>query len=118
MRGEVIIMGNSRFLSARVLSIVGLLCFLPFFIPLSQHTAIPHGTEDRFTFGLPQSPWLVHSSTQTKEETEDGMSSSFSMHFSSSFKVEFIAWSWLFPITGMALIAVASRLNVKKAATA
>jgi hypothetical protein len=111
------IMGNSQIVSSRVLSIVGLLCFLPFFIPWSQHTAIPHGTEDRLTVGLPQSPWLVDSSTQTKEETKDGMSSSFSMNFSSSFKVEFIAWSWLFPITGMALIAISSRLKVKKAPT-
>ena len=99
----------------RILLFIGLLCFIPFFFPTIEHNVIPNGTEDMFTLGLPQSPWLVASETETKMETKDGMSMSSSMNFSNTHKVEFLSWSWLFPIGSWALFALRRRLLARKA---
>jgi len=102
------------FTKARVLLCIGLLCFMPFFVPTFHRNTIPNGTEERFTLGLPQSPWFVHTSTETNVEVKaEGVSSS-SMNSGFSAKVELIAWSWLFAIAGTALIAASRRLKTRE----
>ena len=92
--------------TARVLLCVGLLCFVPLFYPSHRHTPIENGTEERFTLGLPQSPWFVHSSTETKIEVKQNGVSSSSTNSAFSTNVEFISWSSLFAIVGTSLIVV------------
>jgi len=84
----------------RLVLCLGLLCFIPFFLPAREQNAIPNGAEDRFTLGLPESPWLIVYSTKTEAKANDGMSYSFS----NGTKIEFLAWSWLFAIAGFLLI--------------
>ena len=99
---------------ARVLCVIGLLCFVPFFFPWFQHEEIPNGTEDLFTLGLPASPWLVYYRMQTKEEVtsieKDGkrlIQSSKGASFSTKFGIEILAWSWVFAILGWIMFKVA-----------
>lgn len=102
---------------ARILFWIGLLCFVPFLFPMIAHNSIPNGTEDRFTLGLPQSPWLVYTSSKTTVETKmqgkEGWSSSSSINLSTRFGVEWLAWSWLFAIAGVVLIALGGRLKTR-----
>lgn len=95
---------------ARVLMFAGLLCFVPFMFPSYQTDTTDNGTEERFTFGLPQSPWFVHTTTDTKIEVNNKGVTSFSTNSAWSNKVEFISWSSLFLIAGIALLMVSRRL--------
>ena len=95
----------------RVLFWIGLLCFVPFFFLTIQHNSIPNGTEDKFTLGLPQSPWLIISSTETKAESKDGVS--YTSGFKRNQSIEFLSWSWLFAIGGWAIFALRRRVNAK-----
>jgi hypothetical protein len=108
---------HTMLILARVLFWMGLLCFVPFLFPMIENKSIPNGTEDRFTLGLPQSPWLLYSSSKTTVETKmegkERQSSSSSMSLSTRFGVEFLAWSWLFAIAGMVLIALGGRLKTR-----
>ena len=94
---------------------VGLLCFVPFFIPTFQHKIIPNGTEDRFLLGLPASPWFEFTKTETKVETKTenpkpgGALFLGSLNLHQSIGVQWIAWSWLFPIIGTVAISVSRR---------
>jgi len=104
------------FTTSRVLLVTGLVCFVPFFFPTTQHNQIPNGTEDLFTLGLPASPWFLTSQTETREESREGRS--FSSNFSSSHssKIELVAWSWLFPVGAMALIIMSWCFKSREAA--
>jgi hypothetical protein len=91
----------------------GLLCFVPFFYPTFRHENIPNGFKDSFFLGLPSSPWLTDINTETKFETQPtnakaGPSIS-SMNLHQEFAIQWIAWSWLFPICGAVAIAVSRR---------
>ena len=103
--------------ASRVLYCLGLICFVPFFYPTIRHENLPNGTEERFTLGLPQSPWFVYShveiKTETKTDGKQGGSSSQSsaMKFSTRWGVEFINWSWVFLGGGLALMAVSRRFK-------
>ena len=103
------------FSNPRALFWIGVFCFLPFFRPGYDRNAIRHGIEDRFTLGVPASPWLVASWTETNEESGDGASFSYARHASHGFNVEPLAWSWLLPIVGTALIVASRRLKARQA---
>lgn len=99
---------------ARVPFWIGLACFVPFFIPSFERTAIPNGHVDRFMLGLPQSPWLVHNQRETNVEVKTNGVMSFSTTSRFNVNVEFISWSSLFPIVGTALVVLSRRLKAKK----
>jgi hypothetical protein len=94
---------------------LGLACFVPFFVPTFHHNIIPNGTEDKFLLGLPTSPWLESTKTETKVETKienpkpGGALYSSSMNLHQTIGVQWIAWSWLFPIIGAAAIIISRR---------
>ena len=102
------------FTNPRALFWIGLLCFLPFLRPGLQRDAIPHGVEDRFTLGLPASPWLIASWTDTNEAINEGGSFSYSQHIAHSCHVEFLAWSWLLAGLGAEFLVTSRRLKAKQ----
>ncbi len=95
----------------------GLLCFVPFLIPSYQSYSIDNGTEERFTIGLPQSPWFIHTTTDTKVEIKSRGMSSVSMNSAWTTNVEFVSWSAFFLVAAIVLLMV-SRILHKKSRTA
>jgi len=99
----------------RALYWIGVLCFFPFFRPGYDRLAIPGGVEDRFTLGVPASPWLVASWTETTQERGDGSSFSLTRHAGHSFRVEPLAWSWLLVVVGVGFIVASRRAKARQA---
>lgn len=112
---------NPMLTKARVLYWIGLLCFVPFVFPTIRHGEIPNGTKDEFTLGVPSSPWVIASRSETKvetkQETKTGISTSASFRFDQNFNVELISWSSLFAVVGSVLMTLSRRLNQKPANT-
>jgi hypothetical protein len=104
---------------ARILFLVGMLCFVPFFFPTFQHDVIPNGTDDIITLGIPASPWFEHHSMETKVETEKRdektgafLSHSYSWNANQHTSVNWLSWSWLFVIAGVTAFVVSGRMKV------
>jgi hypothetical protein len=104
----------------RLLNWLGLFCLVGFFFPYYESNTMKIGnarvsSETRFTLGLPCSPWLTASSTETEEKIEKNengtIQSVHSSNYSSSVNAELITWSSLLFIAGFALIAASRRLR-------
>jgi hypothetical protein len=101
----------------RLLSWLALFCLVGFFFPYFQHTTIQGVSEEKYTLGVPFSPWLIASWKKTEdiiEKNEDGtIRSVHSGDFSSGVNAEWISWSSLLGITGFVLLEVSRRLRPK-----
>src|SRR5271165_1857999 len=95
---------------ARVMMILGLLFIVAFMFPSWQNRTVENGTEERFALGLPQSPWFLYTTTNTRIEVKNNGVFSSSTDFSWNNKVEFISWSSPLLIAGMALLITSRRL--------
>jgi hypothetical protein len=95
---------------ARFMMILGLLFIVAFLFPSWQNRTLENGTEERFTLGLPHSPWFLYTTTNTKIEVKSKGVFSSSTDFSWSNKMEFISWSSPLLIAGIALLITSRRL--------
>ena len=95
---------------ARVIMVIGLLCFVPFMFPSYQTNTSDQRSEERFTLGFPQSPWFIHTTTNTRIEVKNKGISSVSTNSAWSSNVEFISWSSPFLIAGIVLLMGSGRL--------
>jgi hypothetical protein len=95
---------------SRMLFWVGVLCIGVFFYPSIGHENLPNGYQDRITIGLPGSPWYDRQVTHTDLGTSpEGVQMARELQ---KVNTRWISWSTLFPVLGIALIAVARYLRL------
>ena len=105
--------------AATVLTVIGVICLVSLLTPM--HRTLPfeeksegkitQGKDERFSLGLPQSPWFLRTSVSRKIEIKNERESSFSMNFSHSTKIEFVSWSFALFVMGIAFLVLGRRLG-------
>jgi hypothetical protein len=104
-------------LTTRILNWIALFCLVGFFFPYLQRTKMPGSSETKLTLGVPYSPCLSVSWTDTEdkvEKNENGnITRSWHTRHSTAFNAELISWSSLLGIVGFVLLTASRRLRSK-----
>ncbi len=67
--------------------------------------------EERFTLGLPPSPWIVYSNVRSTQTIKNGDVSSELTSFSFTWSIQFISLSMLLLVAGGACLYVSKRIG-------